>query len=560
MSVNYAQQFSRRSTPQQQPIPGSNQVANSAGGYSWEVTPWQRMERFLILGAEGGTYYISQQSLIQQNHESVRMCIKENGPKTVETITNISLAGRAPKNDPAIFALALCVVYGDPDTKRLALDSVSKVCRIGTHLFHFVQYFNAMGKWGRSVRRAIADWYNKRDANKLAMQVIKYQQRDGVSHRDVLRLAHATPATQQHEAVFRYVVAGPDALGDRTVKGADKQSSRSYKPVARLPEVIEAKERLAKTPTVDEAVKLIHDFDLPREVIPTQLLNEIKVWDALLQKMPLTAMIRNLNKMTSIGLIKPLSEAAKLVKQRLGDQTMLRKARIHPLSVLIANRIYASGRGDKGSLTWTPVPAILQALDEAFYKTFENAVPTGKPLLFGLDVSGSMSSPMAGTCISCCEGTAALSLIHASIEPEVHVMGFADRFVDLGIRKGMTLGEATDRAQRNNFGSTDCSLAIEWAAQNKVKAGGIIIMTDSETGSYQYSDQRHPSQAMQSYRSKFVPDARLVVIGMTSNSFTINDPKDPLGLDVVGFDTSVPAVVSDFIRGRPEPASPEEVE
>ncbi len=36
---------------------------------------------------------------------------------------------------------------------------------------------------------------------------------------------------------------------------------------------------------------------------------------------------------------------------------------------------------------------------------------------------------------------------------------------------------------------------------------------------------------------------------MTSNGFTLADPNDRGMLDVVGFDTSVPAVISDFVRG-----------
>ena len=46
---------------------------------------------------------------------------------------------------------------------------------------------------------------------------------------------------------------------------------------------------------------LINDFDLPREAIPTQWLNELEVWDALLQHMPLTALMRNLGKMWAVG-------------------------------------------------------------------------------------------------------------------------------------------------------------------------------------------------------------------------------------------------------------------
>jgi 60 kDa SS-A/Ro ribonucleoprotein len=56
-------------------------------------------------------------------------------------------------------------------------------------------------------------------------------------------------------------------------------------------------------------VKLINAFDLPREAIPTQWLNEVVVWEALLERMPMTAMIRNLGKMTSLGLLAPFSDA-----------------------------------------------------------------------------------------------------------------------------------------------------------------------------------------------------------------------------------------------------------
>ena len=39
-----------------------------------------------------------------------------------------------------------------------------------------------------------------------------------------------------------------------------------------------------------------------------------------------------------------------------------------------------------------------------------------------------------------------------------------------------------------------------------------------------------------------------VVVGMTSNGLTLADPNDRGMLDVVGFDTTVPAVIADFVR------------
>ena len=113
MAINYAKIFNRRSTPQSQPIPGSDQVRNSGGGSSWQVDDWTRLDRFLILGAESGTYYITERDLVKQNHDALVRCIKADGIRAVNRIMEISDAGRAPKNDPAIFALALVVTHGD---------------------------------------------------------------------------------------------------------------------------------------------------------------------------------------------------------------------------------------------------------------------------------------------------------------------------------------------------------------------------------------------------------------------------------------------------------------
>src|SRR5204862_4703306 len=191
----------------------------------------------------------------------------------------------------------------------------------------------------------------------------------------------------------------------RKVNGEDRVAT--YAPAGKLPRIVEAFEKAKKASSKAEIVGLINDFDLPREAIPTQWLNEVAVWDALLQRMALTALVRNLGKMTSVGLLKPFSDAKKLVLRKLKDETALRRSRIHPLAVLVAQKIYAQGHGEKGALKWSPVSAIVDALDAAFYATFGNVEPCGKPVLLALDVSGSMTaSNVAGSCISAREGSA----------------------------------------------------------------------------------------------------------------------------------------------------------
>lgn len=533
-----------RKLPVQTPIPNRGQVVNSTGGYVWEVNDWDRLTRFLILGTEGGTYYTTAPDLLKGNHGAITKCLAADAKRTIQTIVDISTQGRAYRQEPALFALAVAASSKDDVARKLALDAVHKVCRIGTHLYHFADYVTKMRGLGRGLRTAFADWFTMLPPEKLAYQVIKYQSRDGWSARDMLRLAHPRAGAPDQEAIFRWIVGGMEATGARTVNR--KAGVKNYPDVREhLPELIAAFEQ-AKTASEKELVDLILKHRLPREAVPTEKLNSVAVWEALLNDMPLNATIRNLAKMTAIGLIKPLSAASKLVQTRLKNVEYLRKSRVHPMQVLVAAKIYAQGRGDKGSLTWTPVPSVMEALDTAFYGTFPNVKPCGKPLLIALDVSGSMSSSMAGvTPLRACEATAALSLVHASVEDDYHIFGFADTFRDLGIRKGMTLAEATKRAVQHNFGSTNISLAIEYALKNKIDAGGFIVMTDNEVNS-----GRHVNLALKDYREKRVEDARLVVVGTTATSFTVNDPNDKFGLDVVGFDSAAPAVIADFIRGE----------
>lgn len=562
MAINYAQYINRRVTPQSQPIPGANQVRNSAGGYVWEVDDWARLDRFLVLGAEGGTYYIGERDLVAQNHAAVVRCIQADGLRAVGRIIAVSEAGRAPRNDPAIFALALAVTHGDAAAKTQAFANLARVCRTGTHLFHFASYVHAMRGWGRGLRQAVGRWYTAREPADLAHQAVKYQQRDGWSHRDLLRLAHPKAPSPQHDAVFRWMLNGTDVLGERevkrTVNGEDRVAQ--YGAAGELPSLIEAFEQAKRATSVAEIVKLIHEHDLPREAVPTQWLNEPAVWAELLQRMPLTALIRNLGKLTSLGLIKPFSEAKKLVLRKLQDEAALKRARVHPLTLLVAQKTYAQGRGDKGALTWSPVAAVIDALDEAFYATFQNVEPCGKPLLLALDVSGSMAaSYIAGSPLTAREASAAMALVTIATEPECEIIAFSAAAGGHGGKWGggepgitrvnlsprMRLAEVIKAMAAIPMGGTDCALPMLWAQRNKLDVSGFITYTDNET----WAGNIHPAQALRQYRSEFVGDARAVVVGLTASGFSLADPNDRGMLDIAGFDTSVPAVIANFIRG-----------
>src|ERR1700760_4283004 len=106
-TMNLRAHYSTRNTPQSAPIPGKAQIKNSAGGYAFAIDDWSRLDRFLVLGSDGGTYYATERKLTIENAQCVLRCLSSDPKRAVEVIASVSESGRAPKNAPAVVALAL---------------------------------------------------------------------------------------------------------------------------------------------------------------------------------------------------------------------------------------------------------------------------------------------------------------------------------------------------------------------------------------------------------------------------------------------------------------------
>lgn len=114
----------------------------------------------------------------------------------------------------------------------------------------------------------------------------------------------------------------------------------------------------------------------------------------------------------------------------------------------------------------------------------------------------------------------------------------------VNISPRMRLAEVIKVIEAIPMGGTDCAMPMVWATRNKLNVSAFITYTDSET----WAGNIHPAQVLRQYRDTFVGDAKAVVVGMTSNGFTLADPNDRGMLDVVGFDTSVPGVIANFVH------------
>jgi 60 kDa SS-A/Ro ribonucleoprotein len=523
-------------TPQTRALPGreAEMVTNSAGGKTFQLDMWGYLDRFLILGSDKPSYYASAQKLTKDAAKNVLTCLKADGTATVDRIVEISHSGRAPKNDPAIFALALASIFGNEDTSKYAYAALPKVCRTGTHLFQFVSTLDELGKWNAAAKRGVAAWYTKRMVDKTAMQVLKYQQRDGWSHRDVLRLAHVKPENDLQSNLFRYVVKGAEGMEQGMA----------------IPPLVIAYEELKRNPTKQNALRIISAYpDFTWEMMPTELQRDKDVMAALIPNMGVTALIRKLGQLTNLGLIAPLTKGSELgvVISRLSDAEALKAGRVHPITLLMALKTYAQGHGDRGSLTWAPAKAVIDALNDAFYAAFDFIPTTGQGYLLGLDISGSMfGGAVAGAPgLVPAEISAVMALAVAKRESNYEMYGFDTQPKQLKLSPTMRLDDVLMkmRSLRWSAGGTDCAqpmlLALQegWSGVNK-----FCVYTDNET----YAGSIQPVEALARYRAKHVRDAKLIVCGTSTTNFTIADPKDPGMLDIVGFDSAAPQLIQSF--------------
>lgn len=545
MNAPYGKILSPKATPANEPIPGrTDQVKNASGGYVFQVDGWKRLERFLILGSEGGSYYVSERQLTLENAQCVLTCARENYDKCLEVIVDISHSGRAPKNGPAIFALAmLTMTEFSTENRAKALAALPKVCRIGTHLFEFNEHVEHLRGRGRALNTAMLNWYTSRNLLGAVKQVTKYQSRVVVkgsrpwSHFDIFRMLR--PKASQLPAGFDGLVSYITKKENWREKLAVNPSALSY---------LNAVETV-KSETAEKAqvIELIMRYELPFEVVNTKWLADPDVYRTFVPHMKADNLIRSLGKMGAIGLLTPMSDTVSTVVSKLSDGAWLREQRLHPFKVLQALCIYRQGRGEKGKLTWNVDSNVAAALDNAFYTCFQNVEPAGKRFLLGIDVSSSMGWPE--NCVnglSAMDAAGAMAMTAVRSEPLTYACAFASGHTikDVNLAKTDSLPEVIRKLRSVGMGATDCSLPMRHALAAKIPVDVFVVYTDNETN----SGTQQPIQALRAYREKMGINAKLVVVAFTANGFTIADPNDSGMLDICGMDASVPAVLSDFAK------------
>lgn len=508
------------------------EVLSNEGGRVHRVDDLTLVRRFLILGSTG-TFYATGFKVTQEATAAVDRAVKADPQAVLDLVLDVSRNRLALRNDPTLYALArLTLPDVTLDVRRAASGHVAEVARIGTDLLHWISYRRGMGKSNRLFRKAIQNWFTSRTPDDLALQAVKYDQRDGWSMRDALRLARPVEPTPEYGYVFDWMAHPDKRVYDETIRVGDtRELSRLFGSYRRL-----------RQDTGVDVPRVIQDNRLPREAVPGELLQHRETWEALLPDMPARALVRNLGKLASLG----------VVDDGVNRDDILRKIDraakvLHPYEFLVAAKMHAQGRGERGKLSWQPHPEIVEALMVSFGKAF-GELPVWeqvKPII-ALDVSGSMSQSAGGTALSCVEAEAALAMVLAHQFPRAEFVVYSHQLtpIDMHGRSYQQIKAAID-GWKWSFGATLCDLPLQHALDH-ASIDAAVSITDSET----WASRRSPSDLVRMIHDDGRPEFRHAVVGMATNDISIADPDDPHQMDFVGMSADLPVALARFLAGE----------
>jgi len=547
--------------------PRENTDADGSDEREANIELWNRLERVLTIGSVGGSHDISRNTLTQPAINTIKRCLDFDGCRTVTRAVNITDSGHALTNEPAIIVLAMAAAHTNDEVRRQALANLSKVCRTGAHLFQFCEVVSKLRGWGgRSLlTRAVGNWYLNRSPMDLAHQVTTYTSlqvtTDPASrwtHRDILRKVRPQTKNAALNLVLRYAVTGRASVDPVAFRNDSAPKSADGKPLdVRRDHLImktasdkavfaylKAVESTYVKPEIAAVAKLIDKHKLQLEQIPRELLSKTEVWDSLLRHMPPLTMIRNLGKMTAVGLLHPSSQASAFVMESLLDASVLKAARLHPLTVMIALNEYALGRDSTSNGTWKPVRSICDALSKVFEECFKYLKPIGLDVLLACDVSPSMEfGNCSGAMITPELGIATMAMTLARAAREARIFGFGQKLEPIDVGADDSLQTVLRKMHAVTMGKTDLALPFIEAKECGWNVDCFVTMTDKVRPDV---EQANLSKHLREYRTQFREDARSIICGMAGKTGAIADPKDRYSLDVAGFDSRFPELMATF--------------
>lgn len=521
-------------------IPGrkNDMKKNLAGGVSFKADKFTALRRWLLTGSFSNFFYESSRKNTNENLDTLIECIKESPTEVADEILYASNHGTMASQHTCILALVHLSNSEDEKAKKAFRDIFNDIVRTASHLYEFIAYTKQIRGMGKTIHKAVNGWIKARNTFDLEYQFLKYQQREGFSNRDVLRLFKPIPRDEVEDSLFSWI-------------------AKKDKPLSNELKRISIYEKLKKNEaTKKEVVSAISELGLTHEMIPANVTRDTDIWTALFYKAPMTATIRNLATYTRNGVFdgKRGMKNIDFLEEKLSKEN-LAKSRIHPLEVANALKIYSSGGniGLSRNTEFEPNQRVMDIVERAVNDSFEVQESTGIHFFHALDISGSMTwGDMPGLFLNPFEIETIVALTTVKNEKNYYVGGFSDNFIHLPeYRKNATIESAIRGAENYSFGGTNASSAYQHAIDKNIYTDVFVFWTDSMNwGGYPRGGQ--PSEYLKKYRKFVNPNAKAIYITLVpySDNVSLADPKDPMSYDIAGFSNETPKLITMIAEGK----------
>jgi 60 kDa SS-A/Ro ribonucleoprotein len=506
---------------------------NNAGGVSYKITDWNLLDRFLIIGLEKGTLSPNNKEISINSVSTIVNLLNIDFKRVIDRVVDISINGRAYRNDMAIFAIAVaCSFPTTIENKRYAYSKVSEICRTGTHILTFFKYSKIFRGTGSGLKKAINRWFLDKSPESLQYQLVKYSNRNDWSMRDLIRLCHPKTNNVELNSILH--------LASKSKKYVLDTSTKAY-------EFFNAKEELAYA-NYSRTIELMENYNFPWEATNTQVRTP-ELYSYYISKNNMTWIFRNIANISKNGLLDSKdSPTLKLLLEKITDKQLIVKGKVHPIQVMYA--MYAIGMfskyenysfySNRNSITHNR--NLDSGLEIALLHSFNNVEKTDKKYLTAIDVSGSMSTNVFGSVMSARIASLAIAyILHKTSNSELYA--FSSNFTKFEIENKSFL-ETVQMMHNLDFAGTNCSLPISYSLQSNKKVDCFVTITDNETNAYDY----HPSHYLQKYRNSINSNVKNIIIGMSMSNFSVADPSDTQSLDIAGMDAGIPLIIDNFVN------------
>jgi 60 kDa SS-A/Ro ribonucleoprotein len=403
------------------------------------------------------------------------------------------------------------------------------------------------GRFGRkglssALQKMFQRWLNYASVEKLLAASIG----NDPSLCDVLRLARPTPIDNARRALFGWL----------TDKPVEKWAPATH---ADLPEDVQSlrafRQAATETEQVDVLARSRFRWDLLADAAKGPL-----VWKAIARQMGPQALRMNLNTLLRHDVFKGTfdgldGEMVEYVAGRLADADEIRRSRQFPYQYLAA---YVNAEKEIPS-------AVKSALGKAAEVACGNVPKLPGPVVIGLDVSGSMRSPVTGygglggtSKVRCVDVAALFAAAILRQSPDSVIIPFDTAAHRADVRPDEPILDLAARLAKYGGGGTNCSLPLHEAdtTYRDRAFAGCVLVSDMESW---VGSGRHGSTAVMTEWQRFVKNqARLhasdadyrrpmlVCINLQAYGTTQAPERSDI-LNLGGFSDAVFSVVASFL-------------